>query len=430
MLEQGKTLYVGLDLCDECSQLCCYNEKIKEPVPIEKEVGKPLIPTVLGISRDGGEWFYGEDAVLLGKKGEALLIEGFISKIECGETIELGGSVFTKVQIMERFLRKILSLLKSYYPNDTIKGLVITIARMNVVLIKAIYRSLEKMGIGRERVRIISHEQAYLYYALSQKKELWVNDIGLFDFDEKGLSYQQITINRRNLPMVAGVSRKDFKETLSYEFLQEQGEKGAVNYVFENIAKSVLHKQVISTLYLTGKGFAGEWFREVIKELGGGRRLFVGQNLYTGGACHAAREISLREEGLKSPLQEFIFLTGEMVPCSISVKAYCNAKIEELTLIQAGMPWYEADRRIYLIPDYEDELEITVRDVMRHTVASYLLNLGEVTGRPNKTIRLEVRVYFPEADTCILKVKDRGFGELFPTSNRVWEKTIRIQGVL
>ena len=51
-----------------------------------------------------------------------------------------------------------------------------------------------------------------MYYALSQERELWLNDVGLFDFNEDGLSFYRISINRRANPMIAGMERQDFQK--------------------------------------------------------------------------------------------------------------------------------------------------------------------------------------------------------------------------
>lgn len=426
-MEPAKTLYAGLDLCDRFSQLCCFNERIFEPEEIERKPGLSMIPTVLAVKEDTKEWFFGEDAIELSKKREGCLVERILERIAKNEEFLIYGTAFTGIQILEKYFRKTLSLLKQYYPNDTIKRLVVSVSEMDMQVIRVIYKALQKMGIEKDRAQVISHEQAYLYYSLSQKKELWMNDIGMFDFDYKGLTYHQISINRRTLPMVAGVTHKDFTETLSYDLLMEQGNNGGIDYIFENIAKSVLHKQIISTVYITGAGFEGSWAAEVLKELCVGRRLFAGQNLYTKGACYAARELeNVQEDNGQGKLKDFIFLSREMVPCSITMKLYHNASVEEMLLIKAGMPWFEATIRITIIPDQEDELEFSVRDVMKRTQTSHIISLGEIKGRPNKTTRLDIHIHFTDIKTFIIGIKDRGFGELYPTSNRIWEKTISL----
>lgn len=424
-MEQKKTLFVGLDLCNDNTQLSVYNEKTFEPETISRGGDNTFIPTVLFARRDTKEWFFGQAAIGMAPQEKGELVTDILKKIENKESFSIYGNTVTGTRILEKFLKKVLSLLKEYSPNDSIRKLVVTIPKMNVRLIKSVYEALSSLGVLKDRVQVISHEQAYLYYVLYQKKELWMNDVGMFLFDERGLSYHQISVNRKTTPMVAGVNHKDFSGTLSYDLLTEQGGPGAVDYVFENIAKSVLHKQILSTIYLTGKGFTGEWYKKVAEELCIGRRLFVGQNLFTQGACYGAKELFASEAG-EERLGDFVFLSEEMVPCNIFIKAWYNASLLEIPLIKAGTPWYEADTFIGLIPDFEEELEITVKDVIKRTSASHMLLVGGIKGRPNRMTRLELHIRFSDTKTCIIKVRDKGFGDFFPTSNRVWEKTIHL----
>lgn len=37
-------------------------------------------------------------------------------------------------------------------------------------------------------------------------------------------------------------------------------------------------------------------------------------------------------------------------------------------------------------------------------------------------------VEFVDVHTCVVTLRDKGFGELYPSSNRVWEKIIYIDG--
>jgi hypothetical protein len=55
-----------------------------------------------------------------------------------------------------------------------------------------------------------------------------------------------------------------------------------------------------------------------------------------------------------------------------------------------------------------------------------MLDLEPVKGRQKRHCRLRLRVRFASATQCIISIKDEGFGEMFPSSNRIWEKTFDI----
>lgn len=426
-MEEKRTLYVGLDLCDDITQLTCFSEVIFEPESIgQYEDGSTDIITVLGIKESTGEWLIGEDAIQCYEEGEGILIEHIIEQIMEQTSFQLYDIEFSCVQILEKYLRKILRLLKPSYPDNSICKLTVTIQDMDVYLIKTIYEALKNLGIEKDRVQVISHQQSYLYYALSQKKELWMNDIAMFELNERGLWYHQISINRRNMPMLVGVHSQDYSDTLSYSIVLEQPD--TVGYIFENIAKGILHKEIITTVYLTGKGFDGKWVNHVLKELCVGRRLFIGQNLYCRGACYASKEQAAKENpDLKEKLSQFLFLSDEMINCNISTRVYYNAKMTEILLAKAGMSWYDVDCQMDLIPDEEEELEIVVKDVIKRTATPYILNLEKISGRMNRGTRLGFWLRLIDQNTCVITVKDKGFGDVYPTTNRIWEKTISLK---
>ena len=52
------------------------------------------------------------------------------------------------------------------------------------------------------------------------------------------------------------------------------------------------------------------------------------------------------------------------------------------------------------------------------------LDLNE--NRPNKTTRIRMNVRYLSTDRCAIKIRDLGFGDFYPATNRVWEKIIRV----
>lgn len=417
------TLLVGLDLCNDFTQISCFSNITYEPesICLTEDKSKYLIPTVLGVNIENRKWIFGEVAIEEAKRGKCIRIENLIKNATDGGNVSVLGNNYSPDFLLEKFLKKVLTLLKREYPNDSICKLVITVENTNVSLIKSIYAALEKLEIYRDRVSIQSHKQSCFYYALSQKKELWMNDVGLFEFNENGLSYYQVALNRKTSPMVVSIHEKDFSASLSYEMLKKSQDKEHIADLFDTISKRALYKQVVSTIYITGKGFDGDWSEQVLKNLCVGRRVFLGQNLYTKGACYAAREYTG-----KGKLEGYLFLGEEMIQSDVMLRVYHAAKLEDIMLAKTGAPWYEIRKNIRLIPDNENELEIVVQNFMKRTKVRHLITLDGLRRTPNKTVKLQVNVCFVDISTCVVKIKDCGFGEFYPSSNRIWEKTFTI----
>jgi hypothetical protein len=418
-MNSPRKLIVGYDLCDDYSQISCFSYKTFEPIPIgpDEDEENPLIPTALALN-EAGVWVYGNEAISCAQNGSGILVDKLLTKLKNQEELNFHGQSYSAVKLLEKYFRRTLTLLKSYFPTEVITKLVVTISDMDPVIIEGIYEALYMLGIEKDRAAVISHGSSFMYYALSQDKELWLNDVGLFDFNEDGLCFYKIDINRRLNPMVAVLEKRDFSETLNYSILKSKNID--LSYTFETIAKTALYKQIISTLYFTGRGFQGDWPNEVIKSLCPGRRVFMGQNLYTKGACYGAKELS----GDKK-LDNIILLDNDMITSSIWIRAYLDGNIQELLLTEAALPWYEVNSEIDLIPDETWEIEIIFKNVMTKEIISERIPIN-LPKRPNRMTRLRINISCIDKSKVKLTITDLGFGDMYPATGNSAEYVIEI----
>lgn len=383
-------LFVGYDLCDDQTQIAVYNFMTFEP---DSE----------GIM---------ETAIVMEQSGEK--ITGFVSRVANGEPVIVDGKEADPVNLFSYYFRKTLAVTKEKYPESGIRKLVVTVEEQKREFTDILYQALETIGLKKDRVMIIGHKQSYLYYALCQKKELWQSDVGMFDYNRKGLFYYQMNIDRMRKPILVGVVEKDYTHLLHVK-------DGNRAILFENIAQGAMHRQAISTVYMTGTGFAGDWADGVMQRLCVGRRVFKGRNLYVNGACYAARELS--GEG---KLEDFLFLDEDMINSHITTKVYVDACVKEIIFAKAGMPWYQVDREIDVIPDGDEEIAISVKNILKRETKQFIISLDPVIGRNNKRVRIGIKIQFSDVKTCILTIRDKGFGDIAPSSHRIWEKVITL----
>lgn len=395
-----RTLLLGYDLGEEKTQMAVYDRKTMEPLLIGQTEENPDALISTEIISEGNH-----------------ILTGFLSQICQGKEIMVEGKVSHPVNVLAYYFRKTLSLTRQQYPGETIQQLVVTVADAGQEFASLLYEALEQLGIGRDRVMIISHKQAFLYYVLYQKKELWVNDVGLFDYNADQLKYYQMQVDRSKNPILVGVQEKDYSDALD---LADSGEEHRAA-VLENVIYGAIHKKLLSTLYMTGDGFEGDWADPVFHKLCVGRRLFKGRNLYVSGACYAAKEM-----GDSQRLEDYLLLDDDMISSHLFIHIYADAKQQEFQLARAGTPWYIVDQEISLIPFGENEVTLTARDIFDHREKQFILELEPVMGRLDRHCRLVLRVRFASPKRCIVTLKDEGFGDFFPTSNRVWEKSFDI----
>lgn len=415
------SLLVGLDLGEKLTQLSCFDHKLFEPVAVgrEKNSGEERefeIPTALVAIPSVGEWrFLDEGAIPAG----GVLIENILQHVREEELFAVDGFTFQSKDVLKRFLVKVLSLLKEHDPDETIKRLVVTLPEKHPVLVTVLQEICADLDIQNDRLVIQNHKQSYMYYAVSQPRELWLNNVGMFEFDQEHLAYYQINIDRRTTPWIVGVNQKNLDDQMDYSMISD--EEVDISYAFVNLAETVLHKKMVTTLYVTGEAFEQEWADEALKELCGGRRVFRGQNIYTKGACYAAREFTD-----EAKLEQCMFLDEDMITSNISIRMYREAEMQDVLLAKAGTFWGDIDVSVDVIPDEEMEIQMITQDVLRHETTTHMLSLSGFSERENKMTRFTIRIRFADTETCIVTLKDNGFGEFYPSSNRIWERNIQV----
>ena len=411
-------LIIGIDLGTETTQISVSRDFDEpESVSIVPNKGMYLVPTVLCVRNDTRDWIVGEEAIRCRNRNAGVFVSDLLAKVENGESTDIFGTEYSGEALLERFIKKVYTaVLQSYLQNDIIK-IVVTVRDKTDVLVEAIKKAFVPVGVDMTKLLVISYMESFMYYTISQKKELWVNDVSLFDFDEEGLKYYQLSISKKALPITITARGENLSDEMDYSMLSDIVE-GRLSSNFKSITEKILYRQIVSTIYFTGVGFDGNWADPTIKSLCVGRRVFKGQNLYSKGAAYAG--IIIGNEDYK----DFLFLTNDQVRCSISIRMFKDNRIGEYKLVEAGTPWKQVKAKTVGIIDDTDEIFFTIFNAVRKDTKHVVMNLKNLEQRENKTTRVSVGVRFIDRDTAVITVKDLGFGEFFENTYRIWEKVI------
>lgn len=420
---QKNTVLVGYDFCNDRTQIYCYNEYRGEPelVGTTYQPDREWIPTALAL-KAGGEWVFGDSALNYAKEDENAVLHHFLKDMS-EERLKLPSKMegVTYKELLSHYIRKTLSLIKMLYPNERIKAMVLTGDCLTPYMAELLYEVFEGLGIYKDRLRIRSHQQCYLYYVLNQPKEIWNNETGLFDFSIDGLKYYESSIERHQFPLTARVTSQDLSGRINYEMFMRK--EPGVNYLFENMSGTILHKKILSALYVTGIEFEDGWIVPVLEKIQANRRLriFLGPGIYARGACYGAYSTFPGGKYADS-----VFFSSDSVKYSLSMKGYKNAGKSEYFFCRSGMPWYDVKENIEILLDGKKKLEFNVYDSDSKNVGCFQLNLTGLPKRPPRMTRMEIRLFFEGESTLILQAKDKGFGSIYPSSNRIWEETVKI----
>lgn len=424
-LMKDRDLILGFEIRDDYSQLSYTFNLLEEPESISKNEDEEqfLIPSVVGLKKDSKQWVFGEEALDLQKKGQAQVITNLLDKIIKDHRIKIYGQLYEPTYLIERFIYKILMELKFKWPDQSIKQMVVTTNKTNPEVSNALYEALKNLGIDRDRARVISYPSSYLAYILVQDKEIWMNDVVLFDFGEDGFTYFQLSLEKRRLPHIAKVRSKDYSDMVNYDEFSKSNKSDNFEYLLENIINDALYMQIVSSIYFTGKGFIEGISAQTIKKISKGRRIFIGQNLYCKGACYFAGQLAGGDK-----LDNFVFLLEDTAHYSVRVIAYDNDRQTEIQLNELGYSIYEPPKKLDLIIDDEEKLRYQVIDKQGLAVLEDTIVLDDLPNRPSKTSRIEVGLVLISSSRFKIKIKDKGFGELYPATDKTWEKEVVIHG--
>lgn len=128
-----------------------------------------------------------------------------------------------------------------------------------------------------------------------------------------------------------------------------------------------LENEVYSSIYLVGDGFEREWAEKSVAELcKHQRRVFYGNNLFSKGACYAAKE-KTEERNLKG----YLYVGNDLVRENVGMEMTVFGTPAYHPLIVSGVNWYEAMGDCEIILDDTRELEFVVSDMENTKKSAY-----------------------------------------------------------
>ena len=407
-------LLVGMDICEDFIQLTYFDYKLLSPESISREEGEEqyLIPMRFAYRRNKNDWIIG-DELDNEEPDDITEIKDFVKTITNKEKIKVYDKNYERDKLMNIFIREVLKILNIYHQFKEIRCIGITFQNVTKELADIMASALKEFGIEKEKYILLNHDEAFLYYTINQKQELWANDTALFELEEDGLHFRILNIDKESEPMMARISRKEKSEKLTKEMVKlDRNESGNMFYTLSLMA---LEGSVVSTVYAVGRGFIDNWGDATLRKLSPGRRVFRGQNLYAKGACLAARDKTMDEPA------NIVLIGEDRTTTEFSIMAVKDGKIRETVLLKPWLKWYEAEAETDIIIKGENELGIQIKDFLTEKVSRRFISFSGVNGAESGMTRIRLSLKFKDRDTCIIKAADLGFGFFVPTTNRVWE---------
>lgn len=424
--QETKTVYaMGIDLSSDYAQVSYLAENMKEAesVSIAPDDNKYLIPMLMYKMRNVNEWYIGDEARLRSFEDddERYAVRNLLQIVYDKEDIKLDDQIYTAKELLQIFVEKLIAMAIKLENMESPQYIAVTVEKGDKVITDALYDILCGMGYSEEKIRVINHTESFIYYTLNQKKDVWINDVALFDFNGEHFLYRRFNIMRNSKPMVVTVKEKDFSDVIDMVYLESDYDKKNMDERFLEIIRKEFYKQLISSVFLTGAGFYSDFAENSLVELCSKRRVFKGYNLFVKGACYAAMA---KQD--KTKYNDYIFQCAGRTKVSMGIVIRNSGKSAAIALSKAGENWYEAGARAECILDDVKTIQIMVHSPYGDYEKDVEIDLSDFPERPNKATRVGITIAYVKENECDIMVEDLGFGDFFKPSGKVIKKSIKI----
>ncbi|MCM1282261.1 MAG: DUF5716 family protein [Muribaculaceae bacterium] len=407
MEEKKKTYDLGIDLNDAFAMVSYYQPDMDEPDTVSAVAGSELyhIPAILARRQNLGLWYYGDEAKRMAKTSEVICVDSLLWRAVNHEVISVGEENYEAVELLALFLRRVIELPQKLGSPGAMGTLVLSVERLNKENMEVFWRVASLLSIPPDKFMVTDHKESFYYYALSQKEELWLHKVFLFECTGDTVSSYELKRDRRTKPQVVSIHENSRASI--------EGER---DEAFLRLLQKSFEGHMISTVYLVGDGFDGGWMEQSLNYLCRGRRAFLGKNLFSKGACYAAAA-----RGRDWPC---IYMGENEMKFNLSLKVRDKGTMAFHNLVSAGRNWFEAMGECEVILSGTGSVDFWKQLPNSREAKIETLELTDLPPRPDKTTRVRILAKPVSDDRIEIEIRDLGFGEFFRGTDKIWKYTM------
>ena len=416
---------LGIDLATDYAQVSYYCKGMDEPKSVSTvpDDNKYLIPMLMYKMKNVEQWYIGDEAKLRSFEDddENYAVRNLMHLLYSHENVELDQVCYTEKDLLKIYIEKLIFMASSIENIEKAQYIAVTVEKADKDVIDMIYEVLKDIGYSEDRITVLNHSESFIYYCLNQKRDIWVNDVALFDFNGDHFTYRKLSVMRNRQPNVVTVTEEDFSSEIDMSYLDGDKNMQYADQKFLDIIRKKFYKQIISSVFLTGIGFYSDFAADSLVELCSKRRVFKGHNLFVKGACLAA----LGKYDRKS-YSDYIFRCSGRTKFSIGLMINHAGRNTAIALSNAGTNWYEAGARAECILDNVKNVQIVLNSPYENCTRNVKVDLSDFPERPNKTTRVAITLAYVNENQCDVMVEDLGFGDFFRGTGMVARESILI----
>ena len=412
-MNETRDLIIGIDFGKKYSQICYYDRKAEEPRSVPVKVGSSLYetPTCLCKGADQDAYSVGLEAEYFAREKGGFLLDDLYGIAAGREPVQVAGETLMPWEILARFFRGLLKFLGVMDVVHNTKSMIITMETLDAVQVENLRKACEMLGFPEDVYSFLDYEESFYYYVLTQKVETWNRSVGWYSFEGNHVIFRKLVMNSGTKPVLVRL-----EEPVKAELRETPEERDEDFFKF---IKETLGTDLYSSIQMNGEGFDQEWAVKSVKLLCyQKRKVFFGSNLFAAGACAAGAERLINRR-----LKGYHYLSRSLVLTVVGMDMRVMGAPAYHPLIEAGSNWYDCKASCELILDNVEELVFIISKMGSTEKKRVAMALPGLPKRPNKTTRLFLELQYISQKECQITVKDLGFGDLFPSSGKIWKET-------
>ncbi len=417
---------IGFDLTDTYSQISFGSTESEEVNSFSMIAGGDdyLIPTILYKRREVSQWYVGKEA-LNKPQADGFIVDKLVTKALETDEIVIGEETYRVSAIIALFMKRLLSMVNYYAPLNKVASVMITVDALNDRIIKTLTEAVKSLGLKTENIYFQNHMESFYFYTIYQPRELWNREVLLVDFTSDVVKTYRMECNNRTTPIVAFIDPEVYSNIYTIGLQEMLPDTRDAKHLDEELLlklNDTMHGRVFSSVYFVGTSFRQDIFKESVKYLCQKGRVFEGNNLYAKGACYGAKN-----KIVKTILSEsHVFLGNDKLKSNVGINVLNRGEKAYLPLLDAGVNWFEAKKECDLYLNLGNKLSFVVTPLTGKNPEVVDITLFDLPKRPQKATRIHVNIEMIAESKMQVKIKDLGFGELFPASDIEWNEVINL----
>lgn len=414
-MNETRDLIIGIDFGKKYSQICYYDRKAEEARSLPVKVGSSLFetPTCLCRRAEQGDYCIGLEAEYFAREKGGFLMDDLYGISMMQEKVQVAGEKKEPWELLGHFLGGMLKFLGVSEVEKNVRYLTVSMETMDSVQVANLQKTAGFLGIPEERFSLLDYEESFYYYVFTQKVETWNRSVGWYSFAGNRVTFRKLVMSTGTRPVLVRLENPAETE------LREEPEGRDED--FYKFVKDTLGTDLYSSIQMNGEGFDQEWAGKSVKLLCyQKRKVFYGNNLFAAGACGAGAEKIINRR-----LKGYRYLGSSLVTKDVGMEMRVMGAPAYYPLLVSGTNWYECRASCELILDNTEELVFVVNTMGESEKKRMGMLLPDLPQRPNKTTRLSLKLQYISRKECRITVRDLGFGEMFPSSGKVWEEVVQ-----